>query len=413
MIWQGLLGILVLIGLAWLLGERRQRPDWRLILGGLSMQFLLALLLLKAPQAQAVFSGLNQLVAQLDWSLQQGTSLVFGYLGGGALPFVPTSPGAEFILAFRALPMVLLMSALSALLYHWRVLPVVVGGLSWLLRRFMSIGGALGLSTAANVFVGMVEAPLLIRPYLLKMDRSELLAMMTGGMASIAGTVLVLYAKIVAPVVPDAMGHLLTASLVSAPAALLISGLMLPYGSATDPGEQILAPDSGSSIDAITQGTLDGMKLYLNIIAMLVVFVALVHLSNGVLGLLPAAWGEPLTLQRILGWIMAPLVWLLGIPWQEAPTAGSLMGIKTILNELLAYLEMARLPEAALSERSRIIMTYALCGFANFGSLGILIGGLSSLVPERRGEIVALGLRSVIAGTLATCMTAAVVGLLV
>jgi CNT family concentrative nucleoside transporter len=279
----------------------------------------------------------------------------------------------------------------------------------------MGVGGALGLSTAANVFVGMVEAPLLVRPYLKQMSRSDLFAMMTCGMATVAGTMMVLYAQVISSVVPDAMGHILTASLISAPAALVIARLMVPPARSAAEREQAatLAALSTSSMDAITRGTLDGLKLLLNIVAMLVVFIALVHIVNALLALLPNLDESPVTLQRILGWCMAPLVWLSGIPWDEAVEAGGLMGIKTVLNELLAYLSMAQLPADALSERSRLIMTYVLCGFANFGSLGIMIGGLSTIVPERRQEILSLGMRSIAAGTLATSMTGAVVGLLV
>jgi CNT family concentrative nucleoside transporter len=413
MIWHGLGGIVLITLLAWLLGERRGRPDWRLLVGGLSLQVLLALVLLKVPQSQLVFAGLNHMVLGLDAALGAGTAFVFGYLGGSPPPFEAGASGSSFILAFRALPLILFMSALSALLYHWRILPLLVRGLTWLLQRFLGIGGALGLSTAANVFVGMVEAPLLIRPYLLKMDAAELFAMMTCGMATIAGTVMVLYAGFIGPVIPNAMGHILTASLISAPAALMIAGLMHPF---RDKGDRAIPPlesHSHSSMDAITRGTQDGLSLYLNIVAMLVVFVALVHLANSLAGLLPAVQGEPLSLQRVLGWLMAPVVWMLGIPWDEALTAGRLMGIKTVLNELLAYLELANLPEDALSQRSRLIMTYALCGFANLGSLGIMIGGLTAMLPERRTEIIQLGIKSLLAGTMATCMTGAIVGLMV
>ena len=414
MMWQGLLGLLVLPGLAWLIAEDRRRPDWHMLLGGIVLQLALALLLLKLPQSKALFAGLNGLVLQLDAALASGTAFVFGYLGGAPLPFERTLPGAEFVLAFRALPLVVLISALSALLYHWRILPLMVQGFSWLLRRFMGIGGSLGLSTAANVFVGMVEAPLLIRPYLSQMSRSDLFAVMTCGMATIAGTVMVLYAQVISPVVPDAMGHILTASLISAPAALVIARLMIPaQGAPVQEPPPMLGTLSSSSMDAITQGTMDGLKLLLNIIAMLVVFIALVHIVNAFLGLLPDVDQTPLTLQRLLGWCMAPLVWLSGIPWNEAVAAGGLMGIKTVLNELLAYLTMAQLPAEVLSERSRLIMTYMLCGFANFGSLGIMIGGLSTIVPERRKEILALGMRSIAAGTLATSMTGAVISLLI
>jgi len=411
---HGALGISTLLACAWLLSEDRRAVSARLVLGGLTLQLALALLLLKLPAAQQVFVGVNQLVLALNRATEAGTSFVFGHLGGGAAPYEVAYPENSFVLAFRALPLLLVISALSALLFHWRVLPVIVRAFAWLLKRSLGVGGALGLGAAANVFVGMVEAPLLIKPYLASMSRAALFALMTTGMATIAGTVMVLYATLIGTSVPNALGHILTASLVNAPAALVIAGILVPPrgGGQGDSGDELprLAPDHAGAMDAITRGTLEAIPLLLNIIAMLIVMVALVSLGNELLALLPEVNGAPLTLERVLGWVFAPVVWLIGIPWQEATAAGQLMGIKTILNELLAYLQLARLPTDALSERSRLIMTYALCGFANFGSLGIMIGGLGALAPARRAEVAALGLRSILAGTLATLMTGAVVG---
>ncbi len=400
---QGLAGIAGLLLLAWIFSENRKAVPWRAIWSGLALQLLLALLLLKLPFAKDAFLALNDVLTLLEKSTQAGTALVFGYLGGGPAPFAVTDANATFILAFRALPIVLVMSALSALLFHWGVLPWIVRGISWLLERTMRIGGVVGLSTAANVFVGMVEAPLFIRPWLPRVSRGELFAIMVGGMASIAGTVLFLYASILGKVIPDAVAHLLIASIVSAPAALVIAFLMVPPGGEATGGRLELKSEATSSMDALTQGTLGGAQLLVNIIAMLVVFVALVTLFNLVIA--------PYTLQGMLGWALAPLAWLAGIPWSEAQAAGMLLGTKTVLNELIAYIDMANMP--ALSERSRLLMTYALCGFANFGSLGIMIGGMSTMCPERRPEIVSLGLKSIVAGTLATCLTAATVGLIV
>jgi concentrative nucleoside transporter, CNT family len=409
---RGLLGIAFLLLLAWALGEDRRRVPWRIVIGGLAAQFGLALLLLKLPVCKSLFLALNQGAVALEEAARAGTSLVFGYLGGGPLPFTENFPGAAYVLAFRALPLVLVISALSSLLFYWRILPAVVCGFSFLLQKSLGIGGAVGVGAAANIFVGMVEAPLLIRPYLAGMSRGELFAVMTCGMSTIAGTVLVLYASILQHALPDALGQILTASVISAPAALVVAALMVPLGEGTSAGEVEFAAGDRSAMDAITRGTAEGLSLLLNIVAMLIVLVALVSLVNLALGLLPAVAGGAVTLQRLLGWLLAPLTWLLGIPWREAATAGSLLGTKTVLNELLAYLDLAALPPGALSEHSRLIMTYALCGFANFGSLGIMLGGLGTMVPERRGEIVALGLKSIVAGTLATCMTGAVVGLL-
>ena len=400
---QSLAGIAGLLLLAWVFSENRKAIAWRAIWSGLALQFLLALLLLKLPFAKDAFLALNNALNLLEKSTQAGTALVFGYLGGGSAPFAVTDTNSTFILAFRALPIVLVMSALSALLFHWGVLPRIVRGVSWLLERAMRVGGVVGLSTAANVFVGMVEAPLFVRPWLPRVSRGELFAIMVGGMASIAGTVLFLYASILGKVIPDAVAHLLIASIVSAPAALVIAFLMVPPAGAASGGDLELKSDASSSMDALTQGALGGAQLLLNIIAMLVVFVALVTLLNLIIA--------PYTLQGILGWALAPLAWLAGIPWSEAQAAGNLLGTKTVLNELVAYIDMANM--TSLSERSRLLMTYALCGFANFGSLGIMIGGMSTMCPERRPEIVSLGLKSIVAGTLATCLTAATVGLIV
>ncbi|AHF03787.1 nucleoside:proton symporter [Marichromatium purpuratum 984] len=411
---QPLLGLVVILALAWSVSESRRAVRPRLVLVGLGLQLLLALALLKLAPVQQGFLALNDLVLALERATEAGTALVFGYLGGGAAPFATQYPENGFVLAFRALPLILVISALSALLFHWRVLPLLVRGFAWVLERTLGSGGALGLGAAANVFVGMTEAPLLIRPYLREMSRSALFALMTCGMATIAGTVMVLYASFLATAIPEAMGHILTASLISAPAALVIAGVMIPE-TAREAAETRapMVSEAHGAMDAITRGTLQAIPLWLNIIAMLVVMVALVSLVNQALGLLPEVADAPLSAQRMLGWLMAPAAWLIGIPWSEAPTAGALLGVKTVLNELVAYLDLAALPSEALSPRSRLIMTYALCGFANLGSLGIMIGALGTLAPERRAEIVALGPRTIVSGTLATLMTGAVVALVI
>ncbi|MBL8485342.1 MAG: hypothetical protein JNJ60_24310, partial [Rhodocyclaceae bacterium] len=407
---QSLTGVFALLVIAWALSENRRHIAWRTVLAGMALQFVLALVLLKLPAFKGFFLALNGMVGAVEAATRAGTSFVFGYVGGGPLPFEPTHPGSTFVLAFRALPLVLVVSALASLLFHWRLLPLLVRGFSVLLERSMGIGGAVGLSAAANVFLGMVEAPLLIRPYLKDMSRAELFITMTCGMATVAGTVMVLYASFLQDAVPDAMGHILIASLLSAPAAIVVSVLMVPPAAPMASGDLVPPLTTHSSMDAITQGTAEGVKLLINIVAMLLVLVALVNLCNQALALLPGPAGQSFTLQGMLGTLMAPLVWLLGVPWQECASAGALLGTKTVLNELLAYLDLGKLTDAELSPRSRIIMTYALCGFANPGSLGILIGGLGTMCPERRQDIVQLGGRTIVSGTLAACMTAAVVG---
>ncbi|RLB76435.1 MAG: nucleoside:proton symporter [Deltaproteobacteria bacterium] len=413
MIAQSLAGLLVFTGFAWLISENRTKVNFKIIIAGIVIQLVVGLVLIKLPVFRNFFISLNRLVLSLEESTTAGTSMVFGYLGGGKLPFAEKYPGASFILAFRALPLILFISALSALLFYWKILPLVVKAFSWTLRKTMGLGGAEGLGVSANIFIGMVESPLFIRPYLNAMSRSEIFTLMTSGMATIAGTVMVLYAVILSDVIPDIMGHILTASIISVPAAIVISKIMVPETGLPTSGELTSPEMSLSAMDAITKGTMQGIQLLINIIAMIIVLVALVHLINIILSLLPELGDQPVTLQRILGLVMAPVVWLMGVPWEEAPVAGTLMGTKTILNEFLAYLNMSRLAQGALSQKSLLIMTYAMCGFANPGSLGIMIGGMGTMAPERRGEIVSLGFRSIVAGTLATCMTGAVVGILV
>jgi concentrative nucleoside transporter, CNT family len=408
---HSLLGFFALHGIAWAIGENRRAVAWRPVIGGMGLTLGLGVVLLKVPVFQRIFFGLNDAMDALERATREGTSFVFGYLGGAPAPFAETHIGSTFVLAFRALPLVVVVSALSALLFHWRILPWVVKGFSLLLQKTMGVGGAVGLSSAANVFVGMVEAPLVVKPYLRDMARGELFVLMSCGMATIAGTVMALYASILSPVVPDALGHILVASIISTPAAIAVSALMVPLDRQTGGALDIPQPAS-SSMDAITRGTVDGVNLLVNIVAMLLVLVALVSLANQIVALLPDVAGAPLSLQRALGWLMAPLVWIMGIPWSEATTAGALMGTKTVLNELIAYIDLAKLAPDALEPRSRLIMTYALCGFANFGSLGIMIGGLATMAPERRAEIVSLGGRTIVSGTLATCIAGAVVGVL-
>jgi CNT family concentrative nucleoside transporter len=400
---HALAGIVGLVAAAWLLSEKRREVPWRAVMTGLGLQLVLAVVFLKIGAVKTAFLRLNDALLVLEKATQAGTGLVFGYLGGGPAPFEISDPAATFVLAFRALPLVLVISALSALLFHWRILPAIVRALSLALEKLMRVGGVVGLSTAANVFVGMVEAPLFVRPYLARVSRGELFAIMVGGMASIAGTVLFLYGAILRPTLPDAVAHLLIASILSAPAALVIAFLMVPPQGGATGGRIELRSEASSSMDALTRGTLEGAQLLLNIVAMLVVFVALVALVNLVIA--------PYTLQGILGWALAPLAWLAGIPWSEAPAAGALLGTKTVINELVAYIDLSKSNE--FSERSRLLLTYALCGFANFGSLGIMIGGLGTMCPERRAEVVSLGMKSIVAGTLATCLTAATVALLI
>jgi len=413
---QSAFGVFALLAIAWIVSEDRRGVAWRQVAAALLVTFATAVILLKVPVVTRAFAAINDAVDAIATASKAGTSFVFGYLGGGQLPFELKVPGAEFVLALQALPIVLVMSVLTTLLFYWRILPPIVRGFSFLLERTLKVGGAVGLSTAANIFLGMVEAPLFIRPYLASLTRSGLFIVMTGGMAGIAGTVLVIYATLLGSIVPDAAAHFVIASVMGAPAAILISLVMVPErgGTQRTGGEAVeVTKVASSTMDAIVRGTAAGLELLLNICAMLIVLVALVHLANAIIaGILPEVAGAPITLQRLLGLVMAPVCWLMGIPWNEAAAAGALMGIKTVLNEFIAYVELSKLPPGTLDARSRLIMLYAMCGFANFGSLGIMIAGLSTMASERRDDVLSLGLKSILSGTLATCLMAAIVGVL-
>jgi concentrative nucleoside transporter, CNT family len=411
---QSAFGILALLAIAWAFGENRGAVSLKQAAIGLVVTLATAVVLIKLPFVAHAFGAINDAVGAIAAASRAGTSFVFGYVGGAPPPFDLKAPGADFILAFQALPIVLVMSVLTTLLFYWRVLPPIVRGMAWLLERTLGVGGAVGLSTAANIFLGMVEAPLFVRPYLAQMTRSELFLVMTGGMAGIAGTVLVLYATLLAPLIPDAAAHFVIASVLGAPAAILVSLIMVPETSAQHTGGALDDPQMqvSGTMDAIVKGTSAGLELLLNIIAMLIVLVALVHLANSIIGLLPEIGGAKISLQRMLGYVMAPVCWLMGLPWPQAVTAGSLMGTKTVLNELIAYVDLSKLAGDALDPRSKLIMLYAMCGFANFASLGIMIGGLGTMAPSRRDEIHALGVKSIVSGTLTTCLMGAIVGVL-
>ena len=398
--------------------ERRKHVPWRLIGIGIVLQFVLAAAFTKIPAFGAIFAVLNRAVGALNDATRAGTSFVFGYVGGGDVPWTGGGPGSPFVFGFQSLPLILIISALSALLFHWNIIPPVVKAFAWVLRRTLRVSGPVGMGVATTIFLGNVEAPLVIRPYLHRETRAGLFVIMTAGMAMVAGTVMVLYATILDGIIPNPIGQILSASILTAPAAIVIAFIMvpelpenlMPTSDSLNVALPVHADDN--MISVIARGTLEGVQLLINIIAMLVVLVALVSLLNHLIAVLPDVGGAPLTLQRMFGWLMSPVAWMLGIPWSEAPTAGALLGTKAALNELIAYSDMARLPEGTLSPRSRLIMTYALCGFANFSSMGIMIGGLGAMVPERRAEIVALAPRTLISGTLATCLSGAVIGVL-
>ena len=414
---QSALGIGLIVAFAWAISENRKAVAWKAVGMGLGLQFVLAWPLLNLEAARNMFGALNHAVTALDAATRQGTAFVFGYVGGGDAPFIAKESASTFILGFQALPLIMVISALSALLFHWKIIQPVVRGFAWILQRTIGVSGPAGVATAMSVFVGMTESPLVVRPYLRAETRAALFVIMTAGMATVSGTVMVLYATFLADIVPNALGQILTASILNAPAAIVAAYLMIPEdpnrANVSTGATQIGAGEPGdTTMGVIARGASDGVQLVMNVIAMLIVLVALVSLANSIIGTLPDVAGGPLTLQRIFGWLMTPLAFCLGLPWSEITTGGALLGTKAVLNELIAYIDLSQLPPDALSERSRLILTYALCGFANFSSVGILIGGLTVMVPERKAEIIELAPKTLISGTLATCLTGAVVGVL-
>lgn len=407
---QALFGIAVFIAIALLFSSNVRRIRWKLVCIAVALQFVICALLLKVPVLADGLQSINAAVIALSDATVRGTTFVYGYLGGGPTPFTVTNPGAAVTFAFQILPLVIVMSALSALLWYWRVLPVIIRGIAYLFERTLGTRGPAGLVSTANIFMGQVEAPLLVRPYLAKMTQYELLLVMTAGMATIAGSVMVIYASMLGS---DMLGHLITKSIMAIPAAILFAHVMLPDDGASS--QQLETPPRlyQSSMDAVTRGTSDGLNIYLNILAILIVLIAFVALVNGVVGTLPDVAGAPLTLERLAGWLFAPIAWLMGIPWAEAQITGSLLGIKSILNEFIAFLQLADMPSGTLSEHSRLITIYAIAGFANLSSIGIQISGIGAMAPERRHDLANLGFRALVAATLAACMNGAVVGIVV
>lgn len=408
---QALLGIVVFIALVLPMSRNIRRINWKLVGIAVVLQFVICLLLLKAPFVKEGLLYLNQAVGALGAATLKGSSFVFGYLGGGDTPFTVTNPNAVVTFAFQVLPLVIVMSALSALLWYWRILPVIIRGISWLFERALGTRGPAGLVATANIFLGQTEAPLLVRPYLERMSRYELLLVMTAGMATIAGSVMVIYSAMLGAQFEGVLGHLITKSIMSVPAAVLFAHIMIPDDD--DATQTLQEPPRiySSAMDSITRGTSDGLALYLNIIAILIVLTAFVALANSVVGFLPMVAGEAVTLERIAGWIFSPIAWLMGIPWAEATTVGSLLGVKSVLNEFIAFIQLSAMPPEALSERSRLIAIYGLCGFANLASIGIQISGIGTMVPSRRGDLAELAWPAFVAATLGSCMTACVVGI--
>jgi CNT family concentrative nucleoside transporter len=393
------------------MSSNRKAINWKLVGIALVLQFVICALLLKAPVIKEGLLYLNQAVGALGAATLKGSAFVFGYVGGGDTPFTVTNPNAVVTFAFQVLPLVIVMSALSALLWYWRILPIVIRAISWVFERALGTRGPSGLVATANIFLGQTEAPLLVRPYLARMSRYELLLVMTAGMATIAGSVMVIYSAMLGEQFDGVLGHLITKSIMSVPASVLFAHMMLPDDSGSSQDLQESPRIYQSAMDSITRGTSDGLALFLNIIAILIVLTAFVALANSIVSFLPAIGGEAITLERIAGWIFAPIAWLMGIPWSEATTAGSLLGVKSVLNEFIAFIQLTTVPPEALSDRSRLITIYGLCGFANLASIGIQISGIGTMAPERRGDLASLAWPAFVAATLGSCMTGCIVGI--
>ncbi|HWA62125.1 MAG TPA: nucleoside transporter C-terminal domain-containing protein [Caulobacteraceae bacterium] len=413
---QSLAGIVLTIAVCWALSEARGRFPWKLAIGAIAVQAGLVLLLFGLPASQAVLIGAGNAVDGLSKSTQTGVQFVFGFLAGtDHQPYQVTDKDGLFVFAFRVLPVILVICALSALLWHWRILRWVTQGFGVVFEKTMGLRGAPALATAATVFMGQVEGPIFIRSYLATLSRSELFMLLTVGMACVSGSTMVAYATILKSVLPNAAAHVVTASIISAPAGVLLARILVPRDPAAE-RPQDMDPSASkvyeSSVDALIKGTGDGLNIVLNVAATLIVFVSLVAMLDALLGFAPAVGGAPLSVERILGFVFAPLAWSLGIAWKEAPTAGALLGAKLVLTEFTAFIDLSKLPAGELTERSRVIMTYALCGFANIASVGINVAGYTVLVPERRREVMTLVWKAMLGGFLATCMTASVVGLL-
>ena len=410
---QSLTGLFLTMLICWLLSENKQRFPWLLALGAIGVQVGLVLLLFGIPAAQSALRGVGEAVDGLGASTQDGVRFVFGFLAGGPdQPYAVNSPANLFVFAFHVLPVILVVCALSALLWHWRILKWITQGFGFIFQRTLGLRGPPALATAATIFMGQVEGPIFIRAYLDMLTRSELFMLISVGMACVSGSTMVAYATILKDVLPNAAGHVLTASIISAPAGVLLARIIVPPEPVEKRESFALGEEKtyASSVDALIKGTSDGLTVVLNVGATLIVIVALVGIADRLLGIAPDIGGAPISIERVLGLAFAPLAWSLGIPWAEARTAGSLLGIKLVLTEFSAFIQLSKVGAGELSERSRMIMTYALCGFANLASVGINVAGYSVLAPLRRNEVIGMVWKALVAGFLATCMTASVVG---
>ena len=412
---QSLTGIALVILVCWLASENRKRFPWKLVLGAVLIQIAIVLILFGVPPAQAALQQVGHAVDGLGSATRTGAAFVFGYLSGGPQPYTLADPAmAPFVFGFQVLPVILVVCALSAVLWHWGVLKVITKGFGFAFQKTMKLRGPPALATAATIFMGQVEGPIFIRSYLDKLTRSELFVLMAVGLSCVSGSTMVAYAALLKSTLPNAAAHVLTASIVSAPAGVALARVLVPAGDgeADVPFELEDEKKYDSTIDAVIRGTSDGLAVVLNVAASLIVFVAMVALVDQLLAMLPMIAGKPISIERGLSYVFYPLAWAIGIPAWEAHKGGELLGVKLVLTEFTAFIQLGATPADVLSERSRMLLTYALCGFANIASVGITSAGFGILAPTRRPEILAMIWKALLVGFLATCMTASVVGLL-
>ena len=414
-LFQIIIGFVGLVCIAIPFSQNRTSINYRHIFAAIILQIILAFALLKIPFIVQIFAYLSEGVTALQAATQEGAEFVFGYLSNTSTsPFENSGTGNSMIFAFQILPLIIVISSLSALLWFWNILPLIIRAISKIFEKLFNIGGPIGLGATANIIMGQVEAPLLVRPYLSKMSEKELLILMTAGMSTVSGSIMIALVSMLAPQFPDInlIQHLVSASILSIPAAIMYANIMIPSSEVTNFDGNSVPKVYDSSMDAITRGTRDGLDICLNVGAILIAFIALVSLLNSLLGILGGWIGiTDLSLQLILGYIFFPIVWLMGVPLSETLASAELLGLKTALNEFVAYGALANIEPDALSDRSKLITLYALCGFANFSSVGILVSGISAMAPERKNDLIKVSIKALIGATLASCMTGLVIGI--
>ncbi|MDB3950916.1 Na+-dependent nucleoside transporter [Gammaproteobacteria bacterium] len=414
-LFQIIIGFVGLVCIAIPFSQNRSSINYRHIFAAIILQIILAFALLKIPFIVQIFAYLSEGVTALQAATQEGAEFVFGYLSNSSTsPFESSGTGNSMIFAFQILPLIIVISSLSALLWFWNILPLIIRAISKIFEKLFNIGGPIGLGATANIIMGQVEAPLLVRPYLSRMSEKELLILMTAGMSTVSGSIMIALVSMLAPQFPDInlIQHLVSASILSIPAAIMYANIMIPSAEVTNFDGNSVPKVYDSSMDAITRGTRDGLDICLNVGAILIAFIALVSLLNSLLGILGGWIGiADLSLQLILGYIFFPIVWLMGVPLSETLASAELLGLKTALNEFVAYGALANIEPDALSDRSKLITLYALCGFANFSSVGILVSGISAMAPERKNDLIKVSIKALIGATLASCMTGLVIGI--